>query len=70
MAFTSEILAVGDKTWAKHGLRFATESEARRFAVVLSLAWLRAPEIRVIETPEPATHKLTDGGLLLQLEQQ
>lgn len=66
MPFTSEILAHGEKQWAKHGLRFATESEARRFAVVLSLAWLRAPEVRVTETTEPVTHVFTDTGLLLE----
>lgn len=66
VSYTSEILPRSATQWCGHGLRFGTEAEARRFGILMSLGWLRAPEIRVISTDRPATHTLDDQGLLIE----
>ena len=66
ISYTSEVRPRGAQEWSGHGLRFGTEAEARRFAILLTLGWLRAPEVRMTSTELPATHTLTDIGLLVE----
>lgn len=66
ISYTSEVRPHGAQEWSGHGLRFGTEAEARRFAILLTLGWLRAPEVRMTSTELPATHTLTDTGLLVE----
>lgn len=57
MSWKPEVIPMGNNgKWARNGLTFATEEEARDSAADLAMRWTAVLEHRAVEVDEPVTH--------------
>lgn len=61
MSWKMEVQADSTGTWAGNGLRFATEEEAKDYALDLFRRWTLVTSTRVVEVDEPVTHAWQGG---------
>jgi hypothetical protein len=62
MTWKPEVKVSGE--WARNGLVFETEQEAKDNANNLMMRWIMVEDCRAIETDEPANYRWTNGGLV------
>jgi hypothetical protein len=55
-SWKAEVQADRSGTWAGNTLRFATEEQARMYAVDLAWRWTAVREWRVVTADEPVTY--------------
>lgn len=60
-SWMAEMQGVGEISWHANGLRFATEGEARTYAIDLFSRWMGAQDWRVRPSEDEVTHKIVDG---------
>lgn len=62
-SWKAEVQTTGDSGWSTNALRFATEDEARLYALDLSWRWTRVTDYRATECDDVVTHTYHDGVL-------
>lgn len=64
MSFKPEISTDGGKTFGANATAFANKEEAEHAARDIFHRWMLATDWRVVESDQPATHRIEDGQLM------
>lgn len=64
MSWKPEVIADDSGQFVGNALCFATQSEAKQYAIDLSCRWTAVRDWRVVESDEPVNYKIEDGRLM------
>ena len=63
MSWKPEVKVLGENSWSRNGLVFATKQEAEDNARNLAWGWMKVTDHRAAEVDEPVNYKWTERGL-------
>ena len=69
MSWKAEVIADGSGKFCGNGLRFATEEEAKIYAIDLSYRWTLVRDWRVVESDGPVNYQITDDGVIQPIKE-
>lgn len=61
ISYAPEVIADASEKFCGNGLRFATETEAKQYAIDLMCRWTAVRDYRVAPSQDAVTHRIVDG---------